>query len=323
MLPVFQLYELVFGSMFVVFLAVVAVPVLAIAVVLARWTRMGTQLGLLRRRLGMSRPLGWAVGLAMLGGFLLPFVVGDPPVDEPGELWFVVAGVLHLGGIFVAGWALARRDHLRLIRETPTTETGSTLQPGDLVELEGEAAPAEETLTAPVTGEPCIAYRYRVEDRRWAGRHHTWVTVDHGRGSVPLTVDDGTGRAYVDPQGARLELHDVEVVTVDDDEQPPEPVRELNESVPAVDDGDRARYREWRLDPGETAYVLGVVEDYPTADDLGRTVVADGSGPFIVADRGEEKLKRSLRLLVVYGGPGGAVAAVAGMWWMLRLAGAL
>lgn len=301
----------------------VGVPVLALAAVLSRWGRLGTQLGLLRRRLGMSRSLGWAVGLLVVAGSVVPFAVGAPPTAGSGELELALAGVLYGGGVFVGGWALARRDHLRLIRETPTTDSGGPLQPGAVVELDGEAAVYDSTLTAPVSGADALAYRYRVEEHRWMGRHRAWVPVDHGSDAVAFEVDDGSGPALVAPEGARLDLHDANQVTVAADEQPPEPVRTLTESVDAVDDGDRVRYRERRLDPGDTAYVLGEAVDRPSPDDLSRTVVAEGAAPFVVADRSEESLERRLRWLVVYGGPGGAVAAVAGFGLMLRLAGAL
>lgn len=323
MLPALQSYELLFWALLAFGVAVVVLPVLAVALVLARWFRLGTQLGLLRRRTGMSRPLGWAVGLATTGGFIAPFVAGDPPVEGPGELSFALAAVLYGGGVFFAGYALARRDYRRLVRGTPTTDTGAALQPGELVELEGEATPAHDPVAAPVTGEPCLAYRYRVDEHRFAGRRNVWAPVDYGRGGARFEVDDGSGPTTVDPAGARLDLHDAEAFVLDADEERPAPVRELNETIQEADPDDRLRYREWRLDPGETAYVLGVAEDRASADHLGRVVVGqgDGSGPFVVADRGEELLKRRLRLVVAYGGPGGALAAVAGLWWMLSLAG--
>lgn len=311
----------IYAGMYLLFFLFVGVPVLAMVLVAARWSRFGTQLGLLRRRLGMSRPLGWAMGLVAAAGISAPFAVGSPPLDEPGELWFALGGVLYVSGVLVGGWALARRDHLRLIEETPTTDTGGYTQPGDVVELEGEAVSYEEPLTAPVTGEPALAYRYKVEERRAMGRRSHWVPVDHGRDGVRFAVDDGSGPAVVDPSDARLDFQDPEYFRVGSDEEAPEQIRSLNGSISEVDESDRVRYTEERIVPGESAYVLGEVVDSISSDGRTATVVGDGDTPLIVADRSEESLKRRLRWLVVYGGPGSVVATLAGFGVLLWLAG--
>lgn len=315
--------ELGFYSVLVVVFALfVGLPMLGVTALLARWGRLGTQLALLRRRLGMSRPVGWAVALVSVAGLAVAFAAGGT-LPEESDFAFALAAVLYVGGVLVVGWALARRDHYRLVRETATTDAGGYADPGDVVEFEGEAVAAGDPPTGPVTGEPALAYRYRVDDRRWMGRRSSWVPVDHGGDAVRFAVDDGSGSALVDPGGARLDLRDTERVRVDEGEAPPPAAGELVERVDAVDEDDRVRFTERRLAPGDTVYVLGEVVDRVDEDGEVVTVVGDGETPLVVADHPEEALQRRLRLLVAYGGPGGAVAAVLGFGLLLWLAGAV
>lgn len=312
----------VYGFFTVMLVVFVGVPMLGVTLLLARWGRLGTQFGLLRRRLGMSKPLGWALVLAAVGGFLLPFVVGAPPEEGAAEYGFAGAGAVFVVGLFVGGWALARRDHRNLVASTETGDTGGLRQPGDVVELEGEVA-GDDPLTAPISGEDAVAYRYRVDERRWMGRTDGWVPLAHGRGATKFVVDDGSGPARVDPAGARLDLHDSEVLRAESGEDLPAPAAAFVGELDGVDADDHLKLTEWRLSPSEHAYVLGEAVDRPSADAHARTAVADGDAPFVVADRSEEALQRRLRWLVVYGGPGGAVAAIAGLAGMLWVAGAL
>jgi hypothetical protein len=312
----------VYGLFAVALVVVVGVPMLGVTLLVARWGRLGTQFGLLRRRLGMSRPLGWALVLLAVGGFLAPFAAGSPPSEGGGEFWFVLAGVTYVAGVLAGGWALARRDLQRLVASTDPGDTGGLRQPGDHVELEGEVT-AEPPLTAPVTGEDAAAYRYRVDERRWMGRTDGWVPMAHGREATGFVVDDGSGPARVDPEGARLDLHDPDVLRVEGDEALPDPAAAFVAEVDGVDADDHLKLTEWRLAPADHAYVLGVAVDRPSADAHARTAIGDGDGPFVVADRSEAALQRRLRSLVVYGGPGGAVAAIAGLAGMLWAAGGL
>lgn len=312
----------VYGFFTVMLVVFVGVPMLGLTLLLARWGRLGTQFGLLRRRLGMGRPLGWALVLAGVGGFLLPFAAGSPPSEGGGEFGFVFAAAAYVVGVFVGGWALARRDHRRLVAATETSDTGGLRQPGDLVELEGEVTD-DDPLAAPVSGEDAVAYRYRVDERRWMGRRDGWVPMAHDRAATGFAVDDGSGPARVDPEGARLDLHDPEVLRVESDDDIPEPAATFVDGLDGVTADDRLKLTEWRLAPGDHAYVLGAAADRPSADAHARTAIAEGDAPFVVADRSEEALQRRLHRLVVYGGPGGAVAAVAGLAGMLWAAGVL
>jgi len=321
----------------------VGVPLVVLTVALSRAFGLGEQLSLLRRRLGMSRPLGWTVGLLALVGFLVPAVLGDPPDDGAGEYAFALAGVLWVAGVVAAGTALARLDWYRHARSAAAT-TGEPHARGDAVLVAGTAEALEEPTTAPLSGEPALAYRYRVAEQVNLGRGAR-VLKAQGQGGVPFRLDDGSGPVVVDPAGAQLSL---DRAVVDDDPLPPsaEPVLA---SVEGLSAGDDLRFQEWRLPPGDTATALGTVVDRPDPDVSASTAAAVGDAPradggppavgdpeapghpvataagqdvpHVVATGDADRFRRRLGLLVRVGGPGGAVAALAGLAGMAWVAG--
>jgi len=98
---------------------------------------------------------------------------------------------------------------LRLIVDTPTARIRSAAQ--GYVELTGIAHPHRELVAAPLTGTPCVWYRYEIEERRGSGRNASWVTVERGDAGTPFQIDDGTGRCLVEPNGAALRCRDKQV----------------------------------------------------------------------------------------------------------------
>jgi hypothetical protein len=112
-----------------------------------------------------------------------------------------------------------------------------------LSEIKGHA-PAQATLSAPLSSAPCHYFRYQVEEERSRGKGgKEWVTVDQGESNVPFHVEDPTGRILVNPAGAELLLK-----------------RDYERIEPGAGwFGKRKRYREWRIDPTEFVYTLGTV----------------------------------------------------------------
>src|SRR5690606_11120435 len=61
-----------------------------------------------------------------------------------------------------------------------------------------------ETLSAPFTGRSCVFYEATVEEYRSSGMTGSWRQVVREAVGVPFVLDDGTGRAIVDPRGVRV-----------------------------------------------------------------------------------------------------------------------
>lgn len=62
----------------------------------------------------------------------------------------------------------------------------------------------DQQIEAGLTGRSCVYYRARVENSI-AGERGMSTVIDEGIG-VPFVVDDGTGRAVIDPRNAEVEL---------------------------------------------------------------------------------------------------------------------
>jgi hypothetical protein len=128
---------------------------------------------------------------------------------DTGDFWLLVAGAVAFAG-FGCFSALACYRRARLIEDTPTARIRSA--PQGYVEVTGQAEPLEGALLrAPLTGTPCVWYRYEIckKTRRpgvgtkgFAVRH-TWKRVEGEASTESFVVDDGTGTCVVHPEGAK------------------------------------------------------------------------------------------------------------------------
>lgn len=100
--------------------------------------------------------------------------------------------------LFFAVRDLARA---RLIEDTPTIKIRAVHQ--GYAEIEGHALAHETPLKAPLSGLPCVWYRYQVQQkvRDTRGRER-WQTVDYGASDAVFRLADNTGELTVDPAGA-------------------------------------------------------------------------------------------------------------------------
>ncbi|MDX9875821.1 MAG: GIDE domain-containing protein [Spongiibacteraceae bacterium] len=140
----------------------------------------------------------------------------------------------------------------RLIEDTPTSRIRSAAQ--GYVELNGFVRAADPAgLTAPLTGKPCLWYRYTIErlESSRSGRH--WRRVESGSSDQPLLFDDHTGQCLIDPRRAEVTVERRERWTG-------------NRRHPRGTDGQlwqrllssgRFRYTEWRIEADDWLYVLG------------------------------------------------------------------
>ncbi|MFM8332935.1 MAG: GIDE domain-containing protein [Candidatus Methylumidiphilus sp.] len=93
----------------------------------------------------------------------------------------------------------------RLLADMPTAKLRSAAQ--GYVELEGRARMMPgEPVYAPLSGMPCVWYRYAVEQtgRNADGDEGRWSAVDAGVSEAIFHLDDGTGVCVVDPDGAEV-----------------------------------------------------------------------------------------------------------------------
>lgn len=141
---------------------------------------------------------------------------------------------------------------------------------GRLVGRVGEG----ETLQAPFTGRSCVFYEATVEEYRSSGKTGSWRQVVREARGVPFVLDDDTGRAIIDPGGARVDV-DIDMTTRSGAFDDATPVEEaflerhglrstgwvFNKSL---------RYREGVIEVGETIAVMGQGVREPDPDAVGR-----------------------------------------------------
>ncbi len=176
----------------------------------------------------------------------------------PATFWLSFAAAS--GGALAAFvYAFACWQRLRLIEDTPTARIRSAAQ--GYAELSGRAESLDDVpLSAPLSGEPCVWYRYKVEK---LGDKHNRV-VDSGCSEALFLLVGSTGRCVVDPEDAKVL---VRRKAVWHESRYPAPRRARMGASAAQPwllqlfvlrlGGGRYRYTEERLRAGEPLYALG------------------------------------------------------------------
>ena len=115
-----------------------------------------------------------------------------------------VCAIVALGASWGAYTTLIRK---RVLQDTPTALIRSASQ--GYIELQGYAELTDgEPIYSPLSLQPCIWYRYKVEKKKRAGganqNSSAWVTVDNGVSDSLFYLIDPTGRCVVDPEGGSM-----------------------------------------------------------------------------------------------------------------------
>lgn len=208
-----------------------------------------------------------------------------------------------IGGYIMNNGRKIRAQSAR-IRDTETTHI-SGLQPGT-VEVKGTARLTEgaTVIESPIEMKDVLAAHVKVE--QWEGGGEaggSWTTIHEEETGVPMTVDDGTGEIRVElPVDGELNVEQTQT-KVDSGDDPPERIQRYVENEASIDEatrhqygplstGDRRRYSEGVIEPGEDVYVLGTARE--GQGDWGeRNYVIDEpteTGDFILSDKSKEQL---------------------------------
>lgn len=189
------------------------------------------------------------------------------------------------------------------IAETETTAIRQ-LRPGP-VEVKGTARLPEDAsvLRAPITGAEALATRVEVEEWQSSGQGGgSWKTIHEDDRAVPMIVDDGDEVLVELPPEGRLNVERTRT-TVGSGDEPPEQIRRFVEGEREVEAatrhdlgpisiGDRRRYSEGVIEPGEEVYVLGTAREID-ADWGERRFAIDEpteSDDFVLSDKSEREL---------------------------------
>lgn len=170
---------------------------------------------------------GWRhdyANIALGGGNLMLVLIGFKLQSVSG--WFITLSLLGLTS-FWAWYANLKR--YRTIADTPTSRIVSA--PQGYIEIAGRGVhPPGDPLVSPLSGLPCLWYRYRIEKREG----DRWTTIESATSDDTFGVNDGSGMMLVDPDGAEI----------------------LTSRKQTSREGNYRR-TEWTLIAGETVYVIG------------------------------------------------------------------
>jgi hypothetical protein len=162
--------------------------------------------------------------------------------------------------VFVAISAYASGKTVRKLRNAQSFPIGQ-LPEGKAGRVIGDAHPLAETLTAPLTGRACVYYIAKVEQHHSTGKSSYWKTLVKEERGVPFVLDDGTGRAIVDPTSAEIALDFDSKSTSGTFDDADEIERAFLERHHQTSQGwvfnKRLRYREAVIHVGERIAVLG------------------------------------------------------------------
>lgn len=158
-------------------------------------------------------------------------------------------------GACVAGgwWCLRRVVEARHLLDTPTSKIRSAAQ--GYVEFYGMLEPLPEApIYGPLTGKPCLWWRFKIEEYRSNGKGRSWRPVESGSSEAWLRLADATGDCLIDPQGAEVRPATREVWQ-GNLRHPRGPIR--SGMLGWLASGKDYRYTEERLHVGEPLYAIG------------------------------------------------------------------
>jgi hypothetical protein len=120
---------------------------------------------------------------------------------DPTLVVAVVFGI-GLAASGIAGWYWSDAARIRRALRDARPASIAAAPEGEVVRLDGRVLEGE-TVEAPLTGRRGVYYVAIVEEEDGSGH---WRERAREAGGVAFTIDDGTGRAIVDPAGARIDV---------------------------------------------------------------------------------------------------------------------
>jgi hypothetical protein len=208
--------------------------------------------------------------------------------------FLLVAGVI--GGVLV--YVALRSQKLARAIENAPLRTAQKLRAGP-AKMKGKVVALEAPLTSPLTRSACVYYHFLVEQQhttRTGGKNPTtstyWTTVVDDRRHVVCALDDHTGRAELDLDGAEVVMTTEERSRSGFLNDAPKRLQRLMEDRYSVSTkgllfNKNLRYSESVIEEGDDLFVLGTVEK---EEGEAPVFVKARSYPLIVSDKNESAL---------------------------------
>jgi hypothetical protein len=168
--------------------------------------------------------------------------------------WTSIAGMV----VFCMGFRWMR--FWREIQDTPFSKMASASM--GLVEVSGRAT-GPRTIKAGLTGADCLYYCATAWQRQPSGGKSSWRQGADESVCVPFFVEDSTGKLFVQPEGAQMEVRQTLKKEFDarfyrSGNSWPEPIRDFV-ARNGLDPGRDLRVEEHCIKPGEMLFVFGTL----------------------------------------------------------------
>nr|WP_254843352.1 E3 ubiquitin ligase family protein [Pseudomonas alcaligenes] len=152
-------------------------------------------------------------------------------------------------------WCIKRLSEARFLLNTPTSKIRSAAQ--GYVELYGVLDELPDgQLQAPLTGTPCLWWRFKIEEYDDDGKRKRWRVIESGVSEALVRLRDATGECLINPKGAEVRPSTRQVWS--GSERHP---RGLSDSGGLLgmlfSAGSLYRYTEERLHVGQPLYAIG------------------------------------------------------------------
>ncbi len=201
--------------------------------------------------------------------------------SDPAAVGIAVAALA--AGSAYCSWRTWRNvSHIRLIEDTPTAKIRSA--PQGYVELEGTGKLMDgPPIIARLSGLPCVWYRYKIEEYTATGKghEHRWETIDKGESTETFWLQDDTGRAVIDPEGAEVTPRHKDSWRSGSSLSGIAHVTYVKGFLNTHSGGNTYRFTEERINSGERLYALGLLKSVssytsmPTVDEDVRALLGD------------------------------------------------
>ena len=199
------------------------------------------------------------------------------------SLWYKIFMLLLAAVLAIGGWLLAQEgfraiQELRQIERLPTTSIAAAI-PGE-IKLNARVAADQSTVTSEHFKVKSVYYRYRYEEEETdADGDRYWDTKFIHTDSVNFIVTDDTGSVIVNLNDLADESLDISL-----------PISEQ------VTSG-ATRYTEWRIEPNDTLFILGMLDTGSELAQIGFT--QPGAYLPILSKLGEAEEKSDLGIAVI------------------------
>jgi hypothetical protein len=152
-------------------------------------------------------------------------------------------------------WCIKRLSEARFLLNTPTSKIRSAAQ--GYVELYGvlEEMP-DGALEAPLTGAPCLWWRFKIEEYDDDGKKRRWRVIESGVSEGLVRLKDATGECLINPKGAEVRPSTRQVWS--GSERHPRGMADSGGLLGMLfSGGSQYRYTEERLHAGQPLYAIG------------------------------------------------------------------